>query len=86
MADKEAYFVGVDVGTGSVRAMLVSETGHTVSTATHPLDTWEPDTDFYEQSSDDIWSACCKTVKVGGIKQISLSSVTYNAKGLRVTA
>ena len=70
MAEKEAYFVGVDVGTGSVRAMLVSETGLTVSTATHPLDTWEPDTDFYEQSSDDIWRACCKTVKVGGIKHI----------------
>ena len=81
MAEKEAYFVGVDVGTGSVRAMLVSETGRTVATATHALDTWEPETDFYEQSSDDIWNACCKTVKVGGDKtDISgLSSGTYNS-------
>ena len=73
MADKERYYVGVDVGTGSVRAMLVGHSGHIVTMAAHPLDTWEPDTDLYEQSSDDIWSACCKTVQVGG----STSQVCY---------
>ena len=66
MEDRKAYYIGVDVGTGGVRAMLVSQSGHIVTIATHPLDTWEPATDFYEQSSDDIWSACCKTVQVGG--------------------
>ncbi|KAI0225739.1 FGGY carbohydrate kinase domain-containing protein, partial [Lamellibrachia satsuma] len=64
MEDREAYYIGVDVGTGSVRAMLVSQSGHIVTIATHPLDMWEPATDFYEQSSDDIWSACCKTVRM----------------------
>lgn len=60
---EEASFIGVDVGTGSVRAARVSSQGTVLRTATHPISTWSPAPDFYEQSSDDIWHACCTVIK-----------------------
>lgn len=61
-----SYYVGVDVGTASVRAALVTRDGHVKHTAEEPIDIWEPCADHYEQSSEDIWSKCCRTVKVSG--------------------
>ncbi|XP_050978967.1 FGGY carbohydrate kinase domain-containing protein [Labeo rohita] len=58
-----SYYVGVDVGTASVRAALVTRDGHVKHTAEEPIDIWEPCADHYEQSSEDIWSKCCRTVK-----------------------
>lgn len=58
------YFVGVDVGTGSVRAALVSESGKIISTCTETTKTWNVQPDFFEQSTEDIWNAVVKCVKV----------------------
>jgi|SRR6218665_108994 len=60
-----SYYVGVDVGTSSVRAALVTATGQVEVTSTKAISIWEPRTDFYEQSSDEIWQAVCKVVRVG---------------------
>ncbi|XP_017890173.1 FGGY carbohydrate kinase domain-containing protein [Ceratina calcarata] len=57
------YFVGVDVGTGSARAALVSSTGKIIKMATCPLEIFHPAPNFYEQSSENIWSAVCHVVK-----------------------
>lgn len=59
------YYVGVDVGTSSVRAALVTATGQIEVMSTKAISIWEPKTDFYEQSSDEIWCAVCKVVRVG---------------------
>ncbi|KAJ6644432.1 FGGY carbohydrate kinase domain-containing protein [Pseudolycoriella hygida] len=59
----ETYFVGVDVGTGSSRAALVTSTGKVVKTHVKEIKTWNPRPDHYEQSSDDIWQAVCECVK-----------------------
>lgn len=59
----EAYYVGVDVGTASVRAALVTRCGLLRSTAQEPISIWEPHTDHYVQSSTDIWEKCCIVVK-----------------------
>lgn len=58
------FFVGVDVGTGSVRAALVTSNGKIKKMATCPLEIFHPAPNFYEQSSDNIWSAVCHVVKV----------------------
>ena len=58
------YTVGVDVGTASVRAALVQSDGRIVATETKSIKIWNPQPDFYEQSSDDIWEAVCFTVQV----------------------
>ena len=59
---EEAY-IGVDVGTGSVRAALVNKKGQVLHTAVEPIEIHNPLPDFYEQSSENIWSAVCSTVK-----------------------
>ena len=60
---EETVFVGVDVGTGSVRAALVSCNGKILGSHVVPIKIHNPQQDFYEQSSDDIWSAVCNAVQ-----------------------
>lgn len=60
----EVYFVGVDVGTGSVRAALVGITGSVHKVHVKETKTWNPAPDHYEQSSDNIWSCICECVRV----------------------
>lgn len=58
------YYVGIDVGTSSVRGALVDQNGKVVVQAEQPIQIWEPQPDYYEQSSADIWAACCAVSKV----------------------
>ena len=60
----EEYFIGVDVGTGSVRAALISKNGKTKSLANNTTQTFNPQEQFYEQSSNNVWLAVCCAVKV----------------------
>ncbi|ELU07306.1 hypothetical protein CAPTEDRAFT_108026, partial [Capitella teleta] len=57
------YFVGVDVGTGSVRAALVAADGTIISVATQDILVYSTAADFYEQSSEEIWQAVCECVQ-----------------------
>ncbi|XP_033861615.3 FGGY carbohydrate kinase domain-containing protein isoform X1 [Acipenser ruthenus] len=57
------YYVGIDVGTASVRAALVDQDGSVVLTAKEPIEIWEPHPDHYVQSSSDIWDKCCHTAR-----------------------
>ena len=59
----EKAIFGVDVGTGSVRAALVSYNGKILGSHVVPIKIHNPQQDFYEQSSDDIWSAVCNAVQ-----------------------
>ena len=58
-----AAYIGIDVGTGSVRAALVSDIGKILHTSVLPIKIHNPQQDFYEQSSTNIWGAVCHTVK-----------------------
>ena len=57
------YVIGVDVGTGSVRAALFDIAGHRLALATEPIALWRPHPEWAEQSSVDIWNAVGKTVR-----------------------
>ncbi|PSN39166.1 FGGY carbohydrate kinase domain-containing protein [Blattella germanica] len=59
----ESYFVGVDVGTGSVRAAVVSTSGKLLHVSAKDTKTWSPKAGYFEQSTDDIWQAICHVVK-----------------------
>lgn len=72
----EKYFVGVDVGTGSVRAALVTQTGKVLKVHVKATKTWNPLPDHYEQSSDNIWHGVCECVQVNNRKLISCYSFT----------
>jgi FGGY-family pentulose kinase len=57
------YYLGVDVGTGSVRAAVFDASGTRAGLGLAPIQTFRPLEDFFEQSSDDIWTACGKAVR-----------------------
>ncbi|XP_048845779.1 FGGY carbohydrate kinase domain-containing protein isoform X2 [Brienomyrus brachyistius] len=59
----EQYYLGVDVGTASVRVALVTRTGLVRATAEEPIRIWEPSPGHYVQSSDDIWEQCCRAIR-----------------------
>ena len=50
-------FLGIDVGTGSVRAGLFDGSGDRRGMGVHPIEIFRPQEDFAEHSSDDIWRA-----------------------------
>lgn len=58
------YIIGIDVGTTSVRGALVDKIGNIVEIAVESITTWNPEPDFYEQSSNQIWQSCCRVMKV----------------------
>ena len=73
----EVYYVGVDVGTASVRAALVTRAGLLQSTAEEPISIWEPQADHYVQSSAEIWEKCCSVVKVTVISKQCVVPALY---------
>lgn len=60
-----AYYIGVDVGTGSVRAALVQRDGTLISSSTYDTPTWRDEGDhrIFEQSTTATWGAVCSAVK-----------------------
>lgn len=50
-------YLGIDVGTGSVRAGLFDARGAMLGMGVAPIATGKPQHDFVEQDSDDIWRA-----------------------------
>ncbi|XP_068879641.1 FGGY carbohydrate kinase domain-containing protein isoform X2 [Aphelocoma coerulescens] len=75
------YYVGVDVGSASVRAALVDGFGTVVAHAEQPIQVWEPRPDHYEQSSADIWAACCSVTKevVCGVDASQIRGLGFDA-------
>ena len=61
----ENYYIGIDVGTGSVRACIISKTGRIVASSTQATKTWRDPHDhrIFEQSTADIWSCTCLAIK-----------------------
>ncbi|XP_054624242.1 FGGY carbohydrate kinase domain-containing protein isoform X3 [Dunckerocampus dactyliophorus] len=77
----DVYYVGVDVGTASVRAALVTRHGRLKTTAQEPISIWEPHTDHYVQSSDEIWIKCCVVVKevTRGLDKSQVRGIGFDA-------
>ena len=61
MADR--CFIGVDVGSGSVRAGVFDDTGAERAFATRQIKQFNPRADFYEQSTADIWTQLADAVR-----------------------
>jgi hypothetical protein len=66
MASSETiYYLGIDVGTGSARAALVTADGTVLASASQDTKTWRDQTDhrIFEQSTDDVWRSICSAVR-----------------------
>lgn len=81
MASKSGYFIGIDVGTQSVRAGLVTPYGTVVTTATQPIKTWNPKPNVYEQSSENIWALCVNVIKeiTKGVDPAAILGIGFDA-------
>ena len=55
----EKHFLGIDVGTGSVRAGIFNRQGDMTAQASHEIKLWRPLPGYAEQSAQDIWRAAC---------------------------
>ncbi|XP_029931210.1 FGGY carbohydrate kinase domain-containing protein isoform X2 [Myripristis murdjan] len=77
----QCYYVGVDVGTASVRAALVTRDGQLRCTAEEPISIWEPQADHYVQSSSEIWDRCCTVVKrvTQGVEKSQVRGIGFDA-------
>jgi FGGY-family pentulose kinase len=64
MARSDSCFIGIDVGTGSARAGVFDAAGHRLGSGSTPIQIWRPQPDLVQQSSDDIWRACCLATRV----------------------
>ena len=80
---KDNYFIGCDVGTGSVRVGLFNQNGSLILTKTHPIKLWRPENDFVQQSSEDIWNACIICFKAlvedSGVPASQIKGVGFDA-------
>lgn len=63
MKTQDLLFLGIDVGTGSARAGLFTANGRMLASASRAIRMWKPRPDHVEQSSDDIWAACCAATR-----------------------
>jgi FGGY-family pentulose kinase len=79
----EKIFLGIDVGTGSVRVGAFNRLGKMRGKGEYPIQTWKPRPEFVEQSSEDIWKATAKATRVclrsGKIDPKSVSGISFDA-------
>lgn len=79
----ERVYLGVDVGTGSVRAGLFDASGVRLGVGIDPILIFRPAEDFVEQSSDDIWRAVQVAVRAAlreaGVPASAVRGVGFDA-------
>lgn len=61
--DQERFVIGVDVGTGSVRAGLFDLSGRMLSVARRDITVFREAGSVVEQSSTEIWGAVCTVIR-----------------------
>ena len=60
------HLLGIDVGTGGTRALIIDEKGHIVSSATEEHEPFaSPQVGWAEQNPEDWWRACRLAIRKG---------------------
>lgn len=78
-----AYYLGIDVGSASVRAGVFDAHGCCLAQAAQAIEQYRPRAGFVEQSSDNIWSQCVaavrEAVKKAGIDGEAVRAIGFDA-------
>lgn len=79
----KTFLLGIDVGTGSARAGVFSQTGEMIGTDHCPVALHRPDALSVEQSSEDIWNAVVQAVHGAvansGIEPDAITGIGFDA-------
>ncbi|MBK4217522.1 FGGY-family carbohydrate kinase [Paracoccus caeni] len=77
------FFLGIDVGTGSARAGLFDAAGMMLASAKRDILMWREHGEIAEQSSDDIWTAICasvrETIASAGVDATAVQGIGFDA-------
>ncbi len=80
---KAEFVIGVDVGTGSVRAGIFDLKGKMVGQGEQAIQMWRPKELFVEQSSDDIWRAARfavrEALRSGSVQPSTVIGISFDA-------
>ncbi len=75
--------VGVDVGTGSARAGVLTRQGDLLGRAEQPIDLHQPQPNHSEQDSEQIWAAVCAAVRdaltAAGADAAGVAGIAFDA-------
>ncbi len=58
-----SYLLGIDLGTSSLKSILISEDGQTKALSSRTYQFSSPQNGYAEQDPREWWEACCKTVR-----------------------
>ncbi|HLD36084.1 MAG TPA: FGGY-family carbohydrate kinase [Planctomycetota bacterium] len=89
MRTRKEFVIGIDAGTGSVRAGIFDLNGAMRGYGVAPINTWHPRPDFVEQSSENIWQSAGQAiraaVKNAGLKEEDIKGISFDATCSLVT-
>jgi xylulokinase len=79
------FFLGIDVGTGGTRALVIDEGGRVISSATEEHQAFSsPQIGWAEQDPSDWWRACCvavpKALEQGHLRGDQISCVGFSGQ------
>ena len=79
----EETYIGIDVGSGSVRAGIFTATGARLAFAVHPISQFQGEGDCVEQSSVEIWqatgAAVRESLRAAGIDPARIRGIGFDA-------
>ena len=79
----DQVFIGIDVGSASLRAGIFDQSGQRLAFAVRPIKQFHPKPLFVEQSSADIWAQTCaavrEAVKKAGVSSSQVASIGVDA-------
>lgn len=74
-----SHYLGIDVGSGSVKVMLVNDAGAPVQTAAAGYETSYPYSKFVEQDPNDWYTAACtavqETLRLSGVRPVTVRGI-----------
>lgn len=79
----ESLVIGVDVGTGSARAGVLTCQGALLGRAEHPIEIHQPQPNHSEHDSEQIWAAVCAAVRdaisSAGVERGQVAGISFDA-------
>lgn len=79
-----SWFMGVDVGTSSVKSLIIDETGRVIGSAQRKYDVLKPYFNYSEQRTEDLWAATKETLKELSAKYpdviANLDAISYSGQ------